>query len=1148
MFSLEPNLIYAVRPDTSEEHLGQIRELLAKIVPSDVFFEDKEDFLIWAKGSLPLLQWIEPSTTPEELSIIFFCSSSRELKIESLFIDLIRTVLIPDKETPILSFRHMQFSFQGIGENSFSIIEAKILIESTRELHYTAFNLALLKKELALALSCPAYSKHLLLSKKGHQSFSKASLIHQDIIYLIRRFSKYVETSILDEMSKFLVLASTPFLNQHQPHHLTRIIGSIYLLRKSLFRAVALSPTQRHLNLRCIPTKLIFPFCTKPVLGFLIGINILDKYERFEEEHVLLAIKKLVPETELINGSVYCHTLPSEGIKIFYLEVAKKDSSAFSLVERRILKQHLGEKLKSSVERLIPSIFMVRNEEEVLRNILTLRQEIRFLQDLPQVMISFDYQTLSELVFFAIIVRIGRQDFFQYLKQNSREILCLFERIQIVDYLDKNHPIEANVLKLHLPKDSSLLRGDSSFNFYLAREKIASLLYAALGDFRDYNGGIIIKQGESLSQFKRHFQRISTEDTDLIENFFYSLTPIETQATLPASDLNSLFELFLETLESSLPHPFSYAIQVKQIESKTYLSLRTKDLSIRELLTSLLEPFSSSKDLICSTLIIRETISLNYIYTHSDVHQPYKFLHVIEKALSTWKEKRTNLHILQLPVQFPMISMDPRLGGEEFGSNILRLLFEGLTRINKEGKIEYGVAQSVTISSDRKHYIFKLREAHWNNRSLVTAHDFEYAWKKILSPSFKTPFSYVFYPIKNAKCAKEGALPLDQVGIQAIDDSTLKIELEFPAPYFLELTAHILYSPINQMVDQLHPNWPFQTGDAYVCNGAFQLNIHSSQGYELVRNPHYWDIENIRLDQVLLHRLTSYQAYQLFQQGELDWLGNPFGSWSLDFKAKEKEKIISSKGGVVSWYVFNTQRFPFSHSKLRQAFSLAIDRTELIKDFQTYVDPAYSPLLPGHSQVSTDISTAFNLDPARQLFKEALSELNLTVDTFPMFSLFYLPGGFRDIAAKNLQSQWLRAFSIHCRIEALEWDLLFPRLTEGNYDMGNIFWTSPIDDPIYTLNAFRFASEGTNFSKWENSDYQKLLDKADYEINTSKRLYYLAQAEKLLLEQVPVLPAYYPESRALVKNHLQNISFKPASAAIDLKWIVLNDKSLSLDS
>jgi hypothetical protein len=765
MFPLEPNLIYAVRPDTLEEHLGHIKELLAKILPPNIFFEDKEDFLIWASGSLPLLKWIAPSTTPEELSIIFFCSPSRELRIESLFIDLIRTVLIPNKETPVLSFRHMQFNFQGIPESSFFIAEAKILIQSMRDLHYTTFNLALLTKELGLALSCPRYARHLLLSKIGHQSFSKTSLIHQDIVHLLRRFSKYVDASILDEMSRFLVLATPPFLNQHLPHHLTRIIVSIYLFHKSLFRAVTLSPSLRHIKLRFIPTKLIFPFCTKPALGCLIGINILDKYERCEEEHVLLAIKKFVPEAELIKGSVYCHTLSSASVKIFYLEVEKKNGSAFSRAERQVLGQHLEEKLKSSVERLIPSIFMVRNEEEVIRNILTLRQEIHSNQELPQVMISFDYQTPTEIVFLVIVVSIGKQALLPYLKENSPEILCLSERTQVVEYLDKKHPIEANVVKMHLPKDSSLLRGDSSFNFYLAREKVANLLHSALGEFRDYNGGIIIKQGELLSQFKRNFKKICDEDIDLIENFFYSLTPIETQATLSVSDLNFLFELFLETLENTLPHLFSYAIKVNQIDNKTYISLRAKDFSIKEILTPLLEPFSSSKDLICSTITAKETVSLNYIYIHSDLRKHPKFLRVIEKALSSWKGKKTNPHILQLPLQFPMISLDPRLGGEEFGSNILRLLFEGLTRINRVGKIENGIAQSVTISSDRKQYIFKLRKAYWNNRLSVTAHDFEYAWKKILSPTFKTPFSYVFYPIKNAKRAKEGIVPLNQVGI-----------------------------------------------------------------------------------------------------------------------------------------------------------------------------------------------------------------------------------------------------------------------------------------------------------------------------------------------------------------------------------------------
>ena len=310
--------------------------------------------------------------------------------------------------------------------------------------------------------------------------------------------------------------------------------------------------------------------------------------------------------------------------------------------------------------------------------------------------------------------------------------------------------------------------------------------------------------------------------------------------------------------------------------------------------------------------------------------------------------------------------------------NVLRLLFEGLTRINHEGRFELGMAESILVSPDRRQYVFKLRDAKWSDGSPGSGIWFRYAWKKILSVEFKTSYAYFFYPIKNAKKAKEGLSSLDDVGVKAIDNRTLLVELDFPTPYFLELTAHTIYSPVHHQIDISQPNWSSQGESGYVCNGGFVLKTHHQhQYYELDKNKNYWNSDQIEIDNILIRKASYQTAYQMFRKGEVDWIGPPFGPWEPIFEQQENDRLIQMPHMGVYWYIFNTQRFPFHNTKLRLAFALAIDRKQIIQSFSTLTSPAYSPLTPMRKP-NFEKRIEENLGDARRLFEQALQELGLT--------------------------------------------------------------------------------------------------------------------------------------------------------------------------
>ena len=498
------------------------------------------------------------------------------------------------------------------------------------------------------------------------------------------------------------------------------------------------------------------------------------------------------------------------------------------------------------------------------------------------------------------------------------------------------------------------------------------------------------------------------------------------------------------------------------------------------------------------------------------------------------KDTEGGLRLLRVGFEYSLVSLDPRIGGENISQVLVSLLFEGLTRYDKEGHVELAIAETIEISSDGLEYIFKLQPSYWNDGSPLTAYDFEYAWKKILSPEFHTSFAYLFYPILGAKEAKEGKIPIDKVGIQVIDELTLKVQLKHPAPYFLELVSHSSYSPVHQVIDQTHPDWPFQTGESFLCNGPFSIEENVTDlSYKMVKNPYYWAEDLIDLDEIHFSKMSSFQALQAYRRGEIDWLGNPLGGWMMNYEPQEGDPIVTIAGNsIVGWQVFNTSRWPFHNLKLREAMSLAIDRSKICENAFINITPAYSPLLANHSHNPEAQFPHPNIEKARNLWKEGWNELGVDADKIPRLQFIYHYKSIRDHVVSHLKIQFKEVLGLECDFIALPWRIMFDRMTKGEFQMGLMQWMSWINDPIYTLNSFRFASEGTNFCKWENPVFQELLYKADYEVDSEKRQTYLKEAEAVLCSQMPVIPLFYQSHQAMVKKNL-NVSYNVSRAVFN---------------
>lgn len=955
--------------------------------------------------------------------------------------------------------------------------------------------------------------------------------VYEKLKKWLNRFLLLADSTVFKDLNILYLQASKKFLDPRSPIHLFHLILSLNYMQKKLLQSATFFPHERKIEIRWMPATLSFPFSTRPVIGCLIGFNVLHRYEVFDEENVLLTLQKYVPEIRLIKESTYCHALQFQNLKLFYLEFEKKDTSAFSLSERILLKSTLVEKVKNSVQTLCPSTFMDYNEEEIYKNILTLRQEIHSAKDIAQVHISIHQQTGKEIVFRILLVYVTPN---YPISFQERFCKCSFvsERILTIKHLE-GHPVEAHIFLLHLPREASLLRTDGSLDFYASRQKIATLLKEVIGEFRDYNGGMIIKQREQLDELKRHFPEICNTDPELIEAFFYTLKPVERQVILPQKVLFSLFSHYIQNNKEGIFNENEYSIKIEKQEQDNYLLVHGNHPSLIFVLSSFVKkPTWFALNFTYNILNSTGGIFFNCVFLDAEITKFEAFIQDLKETLQHWQQKMQERKVLRIALEFSLVSLDPRIGGDVISGDFLRFLFQGLTRLNCNGNVENALAESIEISSDSKEYLFHLRLSFWNDGTPLSAYDFEYAWKKILSPNFKTAFAYLFYPIKNAKKIKEGILSPEHLGIHSLNDRTLKVELEYPASYFLKLTAHSLYSPIHRLVDQQFPQWPYQCEKHFPCNGPFQLKVNQpNHGYQLVKNPFYWEAHHVEVDEIRYKVMRPFEAVRAFHKKEIDWIGNPFGLFDSSYKAGNDSQIISLGRTSVFWFVMNTSYKPLHHPKLRQAFAYAIQRAQFAIEPLCF-EPAYSIFPPYKNQQF--LFPDYDKFKARQLFQEALQELGMSKEDIPSLNLLCSDLGIQKHVALCLKKQFKEILDVECNPKPASWNQQFSKMISGDFQIGLMAWTTNVDDPFYTLNIFSSTKQELNLSKWEHPDFSQFINMSEQEINPFKRSYYFLKAEEILSKEMPLIPLFYRNAQALVTKDfsLFNKSFSCGSFSL----------------
>lgn len=483
-------------------------------------------------------------------------------------------------------------------------------------------------------------------------------------------------------------------------------------------------------------------------------------------------------------------------------------------------------------------------------------------------------------------------------------------------------------------------------------------------------------------------------------------------------------------------------------------------------------------------------------------------------------------------------SLDPALAQGTHESWVLENVFEGLMTFDENGELVPGMAESYEISEDGLTYTFTLRDGvTWSNGDPVTAHDFEFAWKRALDPELAADYAYILYYIKGGEAYNSGSGSRDDVAVKALDDKTLEVTLEAPTAYFLQLTAFYTYYPVNKNVVESNPDWA-KDPSTHISNGPFKLVTweHNAK-LILEKNELYYNAQKIKLDGIDLDIIEDQNtAWQKYEGGEYDILVDVPTAVVAQFKANNDPQLnIGSQVGTY-YYNVNPAVKPFNNVKVRKALSMALDREIIVNNITQGGQIAAEGVVPYglKDETGKDFRDGvgnlieFNPEKAKQLFEEGLAEEGMTVDDFNNAGivLLYNTSESHKKIAQAAQEMWRQNLGINIGLENVEFQVKLDREKAGDYHISRGGWIGDYMDPMTLLDLW-WSESSFNDVNYNNPEYDRLIEESKATNDQNIRMENLRQAERLIMEDMAVIPVYFYTQPYVMKDNVDGVFYIP---------------------
>lgn len=474
-------------------------------------------------------------------------------------------------------------------------------------------------------------------------------------------------------------------------------------------------------------------------------------------------------------------------------------------------------------------------------------------------------------------------------------------------------------------------------------------------------------------------------------------------------------------------------------------------------------------------------------------------------------------------------SLDPHLLNAYTDMRIAMAVFEGLTVLDEKSATALpGAAERWEVSADGLAYTFHLRPTgKWSNGERVTAGDFAYAFRRILTPALGATYAYMLWPIKNAEAFNTGKLTdFSAVGIQAVDDLTLRLTLERPTPYLPALVTHSTWFPVPRgtvekfgRMDARDTAWT-RPGNL-VGNGPYILAEWKPNSHITVtRNVHYWGNADNRIERVQFFPIEKADAEELsFRAGQLHVTASLPASKIPVYRRQSPELLRIEPQLGTAYINLNVTKPPLHNPKVRRALALAIDRAAIAaRIYEGASQPAPTLVPPGCAGYTPPAGQGHDFAAARALLAEAGFPEGRGLPVLP-FQVGNDDKGPR--IAEAIQAMWLKELGVKVTIEQLEQKTLFQNQQTLAHTVATLGWTADYADPYTFLEIFR-SGNGNNWTGWASKDYDALLDEAARTVDPVRRFALLQRAETILLEEAPLVPVVFRASTFALHPAVKN--------------------------
>ena len=501
---------------------------------------------------------------------------------------------------------------------------------------------------------------------------------------------------------------------------------------------------------------------------------------------------------------------------------------------------------------------------------------------------------------------------------------------------------------------------------------------------------------------------------------------------------------------------------------------------------------------------------------------------------------------LNVMLETPVEALDPQQAVDGTSFEVIADYTDGLYQMDKDGEAVPALAADTQISEDGLSYTFKIRDdAKWSNGEPVTAQDFVFAWQRAVDPKVASEYAYMLSDVGQIKNAAEiiaGKKDKSELGVTAVDDKTLKVELNVQVPYFLGLMYFPTFYPVNQKFFESCGDTFATSPETTLSNGAFILDSYepAATTLHLKKNPDYYDAKRVKLTGINYQVIQdSQQALMSYQTGAVDT--TLVNGEQVD-QVKDDPTFHAIAAGYLWYVVPNISKVKeLSNLNVRLAMTMAINResitTGVLKDGS----------IPTYTAVPIDFATGpdgsdfagdqkkfenvckFDAAAAADYWKKGLEELGVSSISLNMI---VDADDAPQKVAQVLKEQWettLPGLTVNLVVEPKKQRV--QDMQDGNFEVGLTRWGPDYADPMTYLGMWG-TGNSNNYGEWSNADYDAILaacTTGDLAMDAAGRWAKLLDGEKIVMDNAVIFPLYTQSNAQMISSKVTGIDYHPVA-------------------